>query len=47
MCRKAVCQTCQKATWVGCGQHIETALRGVEEKDRCHCPPDQKKPVAM
>ena len=30
-----VTAACGKQTWLGCGQHIETALSGVAEKDRC------------
>ena len=37
MCARITCQTCGKATWTGCGQHIEEALRGVPEADRCTC----------
>ncbi|KAE8908765.1 hypothetical protein PF006_g25118 [Phytophthora fragariae] len=28
MCMKVECPTCQKATWKGCGQHIDAALTG-------------------
>jgi hypothetical protein len=35
MCRKVSCASCSLATWQGCGQHIDSALNGVEEKDRC------------
>ncbi len=35
MCRKVSCTSCSLATWQGCGQHIDSALNGVEEKDRC------------
>ena len=31
---------CNKPTWAGCGQHIETALAGVPEAERCQCPRD-------
>ena len=34
-CRKAVCAGCHKATWLGCGQHIDSCLAGVAEADRC------------
>ena len=27
------CRTCGKATWAGCGQHVEQALRGVPVRD--------------
>ena len=26
---------CQKSTWAGCGLHIESALQGVPEYERC------------
>ena len=35
MCHKVTCPTCQKATWVGCGLHIESALQNVPLNDRC------------
>jgi hypothetical protein len=34
------CSACGKPTWKGCGQHIEQALQGVAENDRCKCPRD-------
>jgi hypothetical protein len=35
MCRKVNCNQCGKATWAGCGLHIDSALRGVDESLRC------------
>lgn len=35
MCRRVTCRTCGKATWAGCGNHIEQALAGVPQQDRC------------
>mmetsp|Transcript_4443 Transcript_4443/g.11667 ORF Transcript_4443/g.11667 Transcript_4443/m.11667 type:complete len:98 (+) Transcript_4443:568-861(+) len=35
MCHRTQCSRCGKATWVGCGMHIEQALKGVKEEDRC------------
>ncbi len=35
MCARVTCDTCGKPTWDGCGQHIEEALVGVAEADRC------------
>jgi hypothetical protein len=35
MCSKVQCSSCKKPSWVGCGMHIESALRGVSEADRC------------
>lgn len=37
MCRQATCKDCGKATWAGCGQHIEQALAGVPKSQRCAC----------
>lgn len=37
MCRRVTCTACGKATWEGCGEHIEQALAGVTEAERCHC----------
>ncbi len=35
MCSRVTCETCGKATWAGCGQHVEQALAGVAAADRC------------
>ena len=35
MCRKVKCTGCGLATWQGCGLHIDSALNGVAECDRC------------
>ncbi|KAL3661572.1 hypothetical protein V7S43_013332 [Phytophthora oleae] len=52
MCLKIECPTCQKPTWRGCGMHIDAALTGVKEEDRCpnwktgkHEAPDQQAPA--
>jgi hypothetical protein len=37
MCQKVKCDSCGKATWSGCGQHIDEALAGVAAADRCSC----------
>lgn len=37
MCARVTCGDCSKPTWSGCGQHVEEALAGVPEADRCHC----------
>ncbi len=37
MCSPARCAACGKITWSGCGQHIEQALDGVAQADRCTC----------
>ena len=38
MCAQITCSSCRKPTWAGCGQHVEEALAGVPEADRCACP---------
>lgn len=38
MCTKVTCAKCGKPTWKGCGEHIEEALRGVPQAERCTCP---------
>lgn len=35
MCRPATCKTCGKATWAGCGQHVDHVMAGVPRADRC------------
>lgn len=39
MCQRATCKTCGKATYRGCGQHVEQVLAGVPRARRCSCPP--------
>ena len=35
MCRAVTCRTCGKTTWAGCGQHVDSVLRGVPRAERC------------
>lgn len=35
MCSRISCRECGKATWTGCGQHVEEALAGVPASQRC------------
>jgi len=37
MCQRTTCRTCGKATYVGCGQHVEQVLGDVPPADRCGC----------
>lgn len=37
MCSRATCRRCGKATFSGCGEHIEEALQGVALAERCAC----------
>ena len=43
MCRPMTCSTCGKASWAGCGAHVEQVLGDVPEADRCHCDRTTKK----
>ncbi len=35
MCKRITCAQCGLATWTGCGNHVEEALRGVPADRRC------------
>jgi len=35
MCARTTCRSCGKPTWSGCGNHVEQALRGVPQAQRC------------
>lgn len=37
MCSRATCRTCGKATYRGCGMHVEQVLAGVPRSQRCGC----------
>lgn len=37
MCRRAVCRSCRKVTYEGCGRHVEEVLDGVPAQERCTC----------
>jgi hypothetical protein len=37
MCSPALCPQCSKVTSTGCGGHIEEALEGVPQEQRCTC----------
>jgi len=40
MCSAVRCDKCGKATWAGCGQHIEEALAGFTPDQLCKCEQD-------
>ena len=40
MCSAVRCEKCGKATWAGCGQHIEEALEGFSDAEKCKCDSD-------
>jgi hypothetical protein len=37
MCSPATCRTCGKASYTGCGQHVDQVLAGVPLEQRCSC----------
>jgi len=37
MCRRITCAKCGKASYAGCGMHIEQVLSDVPESERCAC----------
>jgi hypothetical protein len=37
MCVRTTCASCGKATYAGCGAHVEQVLRGVPADQRCKC----------
>jgi len=49
MCRQVKCSPCGKATYAGCGMHVDQVLAGVPRSQRCRCreqrPKDQTKPA--
>lgn len=45
MCRQVTCRTCGKATYAGCGMHVEQVLAGVPQSRRCDCAAAADKPA--
>ena len=41
MCRPVTCTTCRKASWAGCGLHVEQVLRHLraDKRRQCHLNP--------
>ncbi|WP_344662301.1 hypothetical protein [Catenulispora subtropica] len=37
MCQRVNCKNCGKATYRGCGMHVEQVLSGVPTSQRCDC----------
>jgi len=35
MCTKVTCGKCGKATWSGCGQHVDEVMRGITKSKQC------------
>jgi hypothetical protein len=47
MCRRVTCRNCDKATYAGCGQHVDQVLRGIPASQRCRCPRDLARPRSV
>jgi hypothetical protein len=45
MCQRVNCERCGKPTWTGCGKHVEEALAGVPNDQRCQCPKQEPRSV--
>ncbi|GAA4335216.1 hypothetical protein GCM10023086_67550 [Streptomyces venetus] len=45
MCRRAVCHSCRKVTYEGCGRHVEQVLASVPTPQRCMCESAEGKPT--
>ncbi|PWY86747.1 hypothetical protein BO70DRAFT_333163 [Aspergillus heteromorphus CBS 117.55] len=39
MCMKAICSTCKKTSWYGCGLHIPSVMDRIPDAERCTCEP--------
>ena len=35
MCRAVTCRKCGKATWSGCGSHVDQVMAGIPRDQRC------------
>jgi len=44
MCRAVTCKACGKTTWAGCGQHVDSVMRGVPSAGRCRGHENEPKP---
>ena len=47
MCQRAQCRSCGKATYKGCGHHVDQVLAGVPKSERCTCSPDVRRPASL
>ena len=34
MCHRTTCRKCGKASWAGCGRHVDRVMAGVPKADR-------------
>lgn len=45
MCQKVTCRKCGKATWSGCGQHVDSVMRGIPKSQQCQGHANEPKPA--
>jgi hypothetical protein len=43
MCHQVTCRNCGKASWAGCGRHVQQVMAGIPDEDRCACTPEERK----
>ena len=41
MCQRVACKNCGKATYRGCGMHVDQVLFGLPASQRCTCEADK------
>ena len=46
MCSRVKCRKCGKATWSGCGNHVDMVMAGVPKSQRCTCAKDARNAAA-
>lgn len=37
MCSPAICPTCRKTTYSGCGMHVDRVMANISPDQRCTC----------
>lgn len=45
MCSPARCTRCGKASWTGCGRHVDDVMASVAPTQRCDCNPENEQPA--
>jgi len=39
MCKRGTCETCHKASWWGCGNHVSIVMSNIPSEEWCTCEP--------
>ncbi len=37
MCYKVLCKNCNRWTWNGCGQHVQSVMTNIPKDQQCIC----------